>query len=481
MKSPRYRICSLAGLLGLLIMIAGTVTADEDLAPPLPTEIPWRDDLDRMLERRQIRFLVVYNPILYFLDGATERGAVVEMARLFEQELNEKFQLTERPLHVVFIPVSRDRLLPALQEGLGDIAAAYLSVTPQRLEQVDFSDPLISGASEVLVLGPYGTEPETLEELSGRMVFTRSDSSYQQSLERLNRRFREQALEPVQVIPVSPVLEDMELLEMVNAGLIPAVVVDRDKAELWAKVLPDIRVQEHIVLRSGGRIAWALRKNSPQLKTAVNDFVAGHRRGTLYGNILFDRYLKHNKWVRDNLAERELAKFRTTLTQFQKYGERYSLDPLLLAAVAFEESGLDQARRSERGAVGIMQMRPETAADPQVGIPDIEKQEANIHAGTKYLRFLYERYFADQQMTELDKTLFTLAAYNAGPAKLQRLRDRAEAMGLDASRWFGHSEVAAADLGWETVRYVANVYKYYTAFRLLQDRLLADYDPQVDD
>ncbi len=443
-------------------------------ALPLPTETPWQDDLDGMLERRLIRFLVVYNPILYFLDGAEQRGSVVDMARLFEQELNRRYELDERPLHVVFIPVSRDELLPALQDGLGDIAAASIAVTPDRQAQVDFSDPLMSGVSQVLVLGPYGTEVETLDELSGRQIFTRMGSSYQDSLKAVNRRLRKKGLAPAQIVPVAPLLEDVDLLEMVNAGLIPAVVVDRHKAELWAKVFTDIRVHEHIVLRSDVEIAWALRKGSPRLKAAVNEFVAGHRRGTLYGNILFDRYLRDNKWIHNNLAERELAKFRTTLALFSKYGERYGMDPLLLAAVAYQESGLDHGKRSERGAVGIMQMLPETAADPQVGFEDIQELEDNIHAATKYLRFLYDRYFADQVMTELDKNLFTLAAYNAGPAKLRRLRDRVGEMGLDAGRWFGQVEVAAAAMGWETVRYVANIYKYYTAYSLLQERLLVD-------
>ncbi len=476
MSSQRYRCQTqpMAGIFGLAVLLfsllAGSAAAMEDSTLPLPTEIPWQDDLDRMLERRQIRFLVVYNPILYFLDGATQRGTVVEMARLFEKELNAKFNLGERPLHVVFIPVARSELLSALQAGRGDIAAANLTITPERLKQVDFSDPLMSDVSKVLVLGPFGTEVETPEELSGRQVFTRVGSSYQESLARLNAEFGEQGLDPIQVIPVSPVLEDVDLLEMVNAGLIPAVVVDRHKAELWAQVFPDIRVHEHIALHSGGEIAWALRKNSPKLKAAVNAFVAGHRQGTLYGNILFDRYLKHNKWVRNSLAEKEQEKFLATLALFRKYGAQYDFDPLILAAVAYQESRLDQAKRSDKGAVGIMQVLPETAADPQVGIENIEDLEANIHAGTRYLRFLYDRYFSEQVMTELDKVMFTLAAYNAGPAKVRRLRGRAESMGLDPSRWFGQVDVAAAALGWETVRYVANVYKYYTAYRLLQDR-----------
>jgi len=439
---------------------------------PLPTEIPWRDDLDRMLERRQIRFLVVYNPMFYFLDGAIQRGVTVEMARLFEQELNRKFKLKSRPLHVVFIPVTRDELIPALLEGRGDIAAANITVTPERLKQVDFSDSLMNEVNKVVVTGPFGTEPENLEDMAGRMVFVRAGSSYEEHLKEVNQEFNAKEMKPMQLIPVAPFMEDSDLLEMTNAGLIPTMVVDQHKAAFWDGIFPNIRVNEEIAIHRGGSIGWAIRKNNPQLKAVVNDFVAGHRQGTLHGNILFKRYFKHNKWVRNNLAEKELEKFRALMALFRCYGERYQMDPLLLAAVGFQESGLDQSKVSERGAVGIMQLLPDTAADAQVGIEDIEDMNANIHAGTKYLSFLYKRYFADEVMTDLDKTLFTLAAYNAGPAKVRRLRKRADSMGLDASRWFGYVEIVAASLGWETVRYVANIYKYYTAYRLLGDRLV---------
>jgi membrane-bound lytic murein transglycosylase MltF len=123
------------------------------------------------------------------------------------------------------------------------------------------------------------------------------------------------------------------------------------------------------------------------------------------------------------------------------------------------------------GAVGIMQILPSTAADKNVGIPDIKELENNIHAGIKYLRFLRDRYFSDPAMDLLNQNLFAFAAYNAGPAKISRLRNRAKKAGFDPNVWFGNVEILAAKkIGRETVQYVSNIYKYYVAYRLAGDR-----------
>jgi membrane-bound lytic murein transglycosylase MltF len=93
--------------------------------------------------------------------------------------------------------------------------------------------------------------------------------------------------------------------------------------------------------------------------------------------------------------------------------------------------------------------------------------ENNIHAGTRYLRFLYDRYFSDPAIDPVDQMLFTIAAYNAGPARIQQLRNGASGSDLDANVWFGNVEhVAARRIGRETVQCVSNIAKYYAAYRL---------------
>jgi membrane-bound lytic murein transglycosylase MltF len=275
-------------------------------------------------------------------------------------------------------------------------------------------------------------------------------------------------LEAVRLTAAEEYLEDEDLLEMVNAGLLPMVVVDRHKAVFWEGVFDSLVVHDELAVHSGGQIAWAFRKESPQLAEVVNTFIAKHRKGTLFGNILLKRYLESNPWVKNSLAATDRKRFDSMIELFQKYGDQYDFDHLLLAALAYQESRLDQSLSSPAGAIGVMQLLPSTAADPNVGIPNIKELEPNIHAGAKYLDFLHDRYFSDPEIKPTDQRLLTFAAYNAGPAKVRSLRAEAAREGLDPNRWFGNVErIAAKRIGRETVQYVSNITKYYLAYRLV--------------
>ena len=149
------------------------------------------------------------------------------------------------------------------------------------------------------------------------------------------------------------------------------------------------------------------------------------------GNMLLKRYLKSTKYVKNSLGNKEMQKFNSMVAFFETYSGKYDFDYLMIAALAYQESGLDQSKRSHVGAIGVMQVLPSTAADKNVGIPDIKKLEKNIHAGTKYLRFIIDRYYKDEPMDKLNQTLFGFASYNAGPARVRGLRKKATAMGLD--------------------------------------------------
>ena len=164
----------------------------------------------------------------------------------------------------------------------------------------------------------------------------------------------------------------------------------------------------------------------------------------------------------------ELAKYERTVALFRKYGDRYDFDALMLTAQGYQESQLDNQRRSQAGAVGVMQVLPSTGKEMQVG--DVRQLDPNIHAGTKYLRYMVDRYFKDAPMDPVDKMLFAFASYNAGPAKVARLRKEAKQAGLDPNVWFNNVErIAAKQIGRETVQYVSNIFKYYVAYQLIED------------
>ena len=463
---------------------AASTGATQATAPPPPEAAaasdeavatmmqPWRGDLDGMVKRRYIRVLVTFSRTNYFLDHAEQRGATYEAGKAFEAFLNKRLKTGALVVTVAFIPVRRDRLLQALVEGRGDIAAANLTVTPEREALVDFSAPLVSNVREVVVTGQGVPAPERPEDLSGRDVYVRRSSSYFGSLGLLNRTLEQAGRPPVRVVEADEQLEDEDLLEMVNAGLIPATVVDNHLAAFWKQVFDQIVPHEEVALRTGGRIAWALRKGSPQLKDAVDAFAATHGQGSLMGNVVLQRYLKNAAYVKNSASEAEQRKFRALVELFRTSGDRYDLPWLLLAAQGYQESQLDQSRRSQAGAVGVMQVKPSTAEGPPVFIKGVDKSaERNIEAGAKYLRFIVDEYYKDEPMDRLTKGLFALASYNAGPARVAGLRRKAERVGLDPNQWFQNVEVIAArEIGRETVQYVANIYKYYVAYKLISEQ-----------
>ncbi len=272
---------------------------------------------------------------------------------------------------------------------------------------------------------------------------------------------------------MDPNLTEEDLLEMVNAGLVPATVSFNFRAQLWSRVFPNI-VATPAVLKDDGQLGWAMRKGSPQLKAVMDDFVKTHSEGTAFGNMMIKRYAKDTRWIKNSTTEAEMKKFQSYVQYFKKYAAEYNFDYLMLAAQGYQESMLNQDRVSPRGAVGVMQVLPQYAAANPINIPDVRDPENNIHAGTKMLAQITKTYFNDPGIDQMNKTLFTFASYNAGQNRIVRLRKQAQAEGLDPNKWFGNVElVVAKDIGQETVQYVSNIYKYYVAYKMTIDQLKA--------
>jgi membrane-bound lytic murein transglycosylase MltF len=459
---------------------AGAATGKPSPQTPQPTKLtiapeeamkPWTGDLDGMIERGVIRVLTVNSKTFYFVNKGVQRGATYDLFRQFEQDLNKKLAKEQKlknknlKVRVAFIPVGRDHLLPALAAGKGDIAAANLTVTAERENLVEFSVPVYRNVSEVVVSGPASPAVSSVSDLAGKEVFVRKSSSYHASLMALNQRLATENKAAVIIKEAPETLEDEDLIEMVNAGLIPLIIVDKHKADFWKQVFNKITVHDTVAVRTGADVAWAIREKSPQLKAAVDDFILRHAQGTAVGNTILARYLKSAKYVKDAASEAERQKFLTLIEYFRKYGDKYDVDWLLMAAQGYQESQLNQAARSHVGAIGVMQVMPATGKELAVG--DISQVEPNIHAGIKYMRWMIDNYYGKEPMTKLDKALFAFASYNAGAGRISQLRKEAAKRGLDPNVWFNNVEYVVADkIGAETVTYVSNIYKYYIAYRL---------------
>jgi membrane-bound lytic murein transglycosylase MltF len=242
------------------------------------------------------------------------------------------------------------------------------------------------------------------------------------------------------------------------------------RAELWSKAFSNVVVSP-AVLKEEGPVGWAMRKGSPQLKAVMDDFIKTHGKGTAFGNMMAQRYFKNTKWIKNSTSEAEMKKFRAYVKYFQQYAAEYNFDYVMLGAQGYQESMLNQDRVSPRGAIGIMQVLPQYAAANPINIPNVRDAQNNIHAGAKMLAQITKTYFNDPGIDQINKTLFTFAAYNAGPNRIVRLRKQAQEQGLDPNKWFGNVELMVAkDIGQETVQYVGNIYKYYVAYKMVLDQ-----------
>jgi len=451
--------------------------ADEPLPPRafetgLPEAVraqlgkPFTGDLDGMVARRMIRVGATFNRTFYFVDNGVQRGVAYEFGRAFEDELNKKLKTGNARISVVFMPLPRDLLARALMEGKVDLVVAQVTVRPELQALVDFTNPTRTNVSEVVVTGPGAPAIGSEDDLSGRDVYARRDSKYYASLEALNGRLKARGKSPAVIQEIPGNLEDDDVLEMANAGLIPITVVDDYMAEFWKQVFSNLTVHTAVALRTGANLAVPIRKGSPKLAAELNAFLAKYGLGTAFGNTVEKRYLVSTKFAKQATSEAERKKFLAMVGYFKKYSGQYQLDYLLMAAQGYQESQLDQNAKSHVGAIGVMQIMPATGKDLKVG--DIRKIEANIHGGVKYMRFMMDQYFKDEPMDQLNKGLFTFASYNAGPGRIRQLRREAKQRGLDPNVWFGNVEqIASERIGRETVTYVSNIYKYYVAYRLL--------------
>jgi len=427
-------------------------------------------DLDAMVKRGKIRALVMYSRSGFFYVNGRPEGIYYESLRAFEQFVNQKLR-TGKHVQVTFIPVRPEQLESALTQGVGDLIAYGLAVTPEREQQVAFSIPIETDVKQIVVGGKRFGPVSTVKDLGGKKIFVNPLTTYYQNLENVNAELQGQGKATILIKAVDENLMDEDLLEMVNAGLLPATVTITQRANLWSQVLDDITPYPKVVIGNEGALALAIRKDNPKLKQLVDEFVKTHAAGTSFGNTLVRRFLQSGQLLKDATSQSEMKKFNETVGFFKKYASQYNFDYLMIVAQGYQESMLEQSARGPTGAVGIMQVKPATAAAPPISIPDVMTAEPNIHAGVKVLRDIADKYFSDPKIDPENRMLFTFAAYNAGPNRIAELRSKAPAQGLDPNKWFGNVELLVSQsVGPVTVQYVSNIYKYYVAYKLVVEQ-----------
>jgi len=213
-----------------------------------------------------------------------------------------------------------------------------------------------------------------------------------------------------------------------------------------------------------------IRKGSPKLETEILDFHKSYLKKQGVAAYRLKQYMSRVKQMKNSMGKSELKRFEETLVLFQKYGEKYNFDPLMLAAQGYQESELNQKAKSHMGAIGVMQVMPATGKELKVG--DVHSIEPNIHAGVKYMDKLMTKYFPDANFMGNNRTLFAFACYNCGPGNVSKMRKEAAKRGFDPDIWFNNVEIVTAEkIGMETTTYVRNIFKYYVAYKLQIDAM----------
>lgn len=440
---------------------------------------PSFEDLPQLLKKRAIKVLVVNHPAYYFIYQSRPRGLAYDMMREYEKHLNNKhFKDTKLKFNVLFIPVPSSQIVNLLEQGYGDIAIGPLMIPQRQQNQVTHTEPIYIDHQLLLVSHRSTNAYTDIEQLSGKEIWIRSNSIYHPQLQQLNKQLQQLNKPPITINIVADELEDFELLDMVDNKQIFMTMTSNHSLHLWKRLYKNIQAHPNLAIGNRFHSTWAVRNHAPELTRSLNEFISKHKKGTKIGNILHRRYLVRNPWLKKVIHQQFENRYLETEKIIKKYAKQYQFDWQIILAQAYQESRLNQKSISHRGAVGVMQVLPSTAKEPYINIKNINKIDGNIHAGVKYLHFVQQRYFSHDKISKLDSILFSFAAYNAGPAKLRRLRKRAQQKGLDPNVWFNHVEKIAAEvIGRETVDYVNNIYKFYITY-LLASRYKID-DSQV--
>ena len=425
------------------------------------------DGLERIIKDRYIRILTTRNSFDFYIYQGKNKGIQYEMTKEFIKYLNNKYAKNKSLPKIQFemIPVENDQLIPMLVAGKGDIIAAGLSVTQERVKEVQFSKPYKFVDEVIITRKSIGDIP-----FSTKTFFVRESSSYWEALSKYNRSV--EVRENVNLLPASEDLHTENIIELISLGKFDYTLVDSYIADMALKTYKDLHIHKSRAFGRNVPVAWSVRKNNRLLLKELNTFMDKVKEGSLLGNIFSNKYFSDMNKIAShefNLKTSTLSKFDI---QLKKYSTMYNLDWKLMAALCYQESRFNPNIVNKWGAIGLFQIKQATVNESYIKIPKItgaKYVENNIHAGIKYFNWIKSRYFdPNLEMTEATRLRMSLAAYNAGPATVLKAMKLAKKMKLNPNVWFRQVELAMLKMKKvEPVNYVSEINKRYISYHLL--------------
>src|SRR5688572_26718804 len=413
----------------------------------VPLVEPVSRDLAQIRERGSITVVAPYNSTTYFIYQGEPLGYEYELLAAFAKDLGVALKIV-----VVTDPKS---LLPALNEGEGDIAAARLVPTPDNQAVAEFTDALYhtdpvlvqqdgppseagEGTEKVIEPGPADLVPEVdiqarlvtnPAQLAGRRVDLPEQSPFRRTLIELS----DDISGDIYVVEVGGKIPDEALAQKVARGEVQFTVMQKNLADLKEAEFKNLKVRP--ILGHTHKVSWAVRKNSPELLATLNTWIADKKKTPLL-NSLYQKYFVDRRRYLERVTSEYLASTTGKLSEYdpllKQFAVQLNWDWRLLASQAFQESRFKPTAKSWAGATGLLQLMPKTAKE--FGVTDALDPADNVQGAIKFLKWL-QQYWGKRIDDENERLKFILASYNAGAGHIEDAQRLAEKYGGNPEVW----------------------------------------------
>lgn len=418
-------------ILGMLLIISGFALFKK-FAQNENSSI--EHDLSAIKKRGKIIALTDNSTTSYFVYKGEPMGYEYELLNSFAKELGLELD--------IIIAQDMNTIFEQLNTGGVDIVAANLTVTKERLKTVSFTEPLIFTKQILIQRKPENWQKMSnsqLErklirnpvDLAGKNVYVRKESSFYSRLLSLS----EEIGEKINIIEAPGIDDTEELISKVANGQIDYTIADENIALINQAYYSNIDVKTAISLPQ--QIAWAIRKNAPELEKALNDWLI-KKKGTNEYAVLYNKYFKNRREAEKRLESDFFSQTGGKISVYDDiikyYSKQISWDWRLLASLVCQESRFNPTAQSWAGAYGLMQVIPSTSS--LYGIDSLEEitPRKSLQIGTKYISTM-EKYWEKHINDKNERLKFVLASYNVGLGHVIDARNLAIKYGKEPNVW----------------------------------------------